>query len=260
VAYGGAEPGLEAELFREQLGRAGVDPDVRELIMAVIGPGAGVIAVVGDVLLFQVVGVQVEQVGYTGIHYKVTVVNPPGTSLGTIVSTLDSLYAPIVKNMLCAAATYQGAMLRRVWPLPPSPPAAEDTSRGPGLVAGELMPRQVAGVVSKFTAIAGRAFRGRAYTFFPSEDSNTANGTPSGAYLTSLDALASLMTQTHVIALGGSVTIQPVLFHRGSTLDPPDPAVPLEGSTTPIAGCRRRTGWGTQRKRGYFGRPNTPPF
>lgn len=220
--------------------------------MAVIGPGSGYAPSAGNLLHYQLVAQQSEQVAYTGWHYRISLVNPPNPTLGEIVAALDQVFAPLYIALLSSEAIYRGSMIRKVFPLAPSAPAADNTRTAPGGVVGTLLPRQTSGVISKQTLVAGAAFRGRCYTAFGAQTSSQSNGIPTAAYVTSLTALANAIAGTrHVISLG-TCDLVPCLMHR--------PPRHVLGDTTDISRCLAKALWGTQRRRGSFGRPNTAPF
>lgn len=220
--------------------------------MASTGPGRFVTVATGDILLYQMVCQQSEQVAYTGIHYRVGTVNLPAPTLGELVQGLDQVFASLIKNLVSSEAQYKGSILRRVWPKPPSPMAGVIDAAGPGLVVGTLMARQVSGVISKVTALAGRAYRGRCYTPFPAIASNVSNGVPTPVFLTALNALATELAEVQTIIAVAPVDLHPVIYHKGPK--------PPEGTYHDLIGTKGRQFWATQRRRGSFGRPNSSPI
>jgi hypothetical protein len=120
-----------------------------------------------------------------------------------------------------------------------------------GTAAGNPIPNQVSGIITKTTAFAGRANRGRTYVPFPAASFNLApNDTPTAAYVALLDALGIVLFAPMALTLGAdTVNVTPVLFHRRT------------GFNTPITNFRSRQLWATQRRRGNYGTANTlPPF
>lgn len=219
--------------------------------MAATGPGANFgVNIVGEIIRADVVSyfATLSQVGMYSNHYRVSAVTGAGTTLGAIASQLDVLFRALTKAVLASNATYRGVVARMIWPAPPSPPAIESANFGPGLVAGDAMALQVAGVISLYTQFAGRAYRGRRYIPFPSETDNGPNGIPTAGYLAGLDAIKNQLLQTLTVGAADSVTLVPCLFHR------------RDNSTNDLRGGLSRTGWGTQRRRSYFGRQNPQPF
>ena len=123
--------------------------------MALVGPGVNFDVTPGHVLLYQVVAQAGDQTGYAGIHYRVANTSGQSVSLGELVLGLDGVFAPLMKPLLGLQASYRGSQIRNVWPLPLSPIAASTGAQGPGQGAGDLLPRQTAGVISKVTRFAG---------------------------------------------------------------------------------------------------------
>lgn len=217
--------------------------------MAPTGPGQGV--VIGPIVgvLEVTIGTWItNQQGLMVRHYENSAYTGEGSTLGAIATRLSTLLAPLVKPLLAVGATYRGIRVRRIDPLPPSPPAYELADQGPGTVAGDLMSPQTAGLITIGTAFAGRAYRGRAYIPFPSETDNDATGIPIPGYRTRADALALQLRTTVVVGTVDSVTLIPVLWHRKTR------------TTTDITSSSTRPGWATQRRRGFFGRQNPIPF
>jgi len=116
-----------------------------------------------------------------------------------------------------------------------------------GLVAGDHMPGQIAGLVSLKSERGGPAFRARKYIPFASEGSNNADGEPSVTYVAALDTVADLYCQRFNIAgAGGAGGVIPVMRFL-STL--PDDEL--------VFG-QARVEWASQRRRSDFGAKNSP--
>jgi hypothetical protein len=156
---------------------------------------------------------------------------------------------PLFKAYLPTTATWYGAKVRRVTPLPPSFPASSRAATGIGSVASDPLPKQVALVVTKQTGLGGRRYRGRMYLPFWHEGYNSAGNRPEAAAITAGDNIATLfLTLQTVVGAGGSANLLPVLYHRATR-------------TYDIITSHRTNGiWGTQRRRGDYGRLNSPGF
>lgn len=118
-----------------------------------------------------------------------------------------------------------------------------------GGLAGDVLPTQTAGLITKRTAVPGRRGRGRAYIPFPTESYNDANGLPTNAYMTPAGALAFSISQSVLVGtlIDGNY-LDPVILHRDT------------GGTSDILATLARQKWATQRRRGSYGRPNVSPF
>lgn len=180
-------------------------------------------------------------------HWRVSAEVAPAATHAQIAANLDTSIAPLYKAVLSTSATYRGVAVRRIFPLPPTIEAIANANLGAGTIAGDPLPKQTAGVVTFRTALAGRKFRGRFYAAFPAESDNNASTLPSNAYVAGLALLGGVFTLSRTIPNGaGSTTIDPVIWHRRtSTFDV-------------ITNIVARTIWGTQRRRGDYGRPNPP--
>jgi len=121
--------------------------------------------------------------------------------------------------------------------------------------ASDLLPRQVAGLVVKRTGFVGKRNRGRLYIPFPSEDMNeNVTGVPTDQYVTDLTGLAINLMPPGGGGLGNTGDTPlwvwvPVLFSP-STID--------ASLQPPIMDTFGRKAWATQRRRGSFGKANSP--
>lgn len=157
------------------------------------------------------------------------------------------------KALLSDDAIYRGFQMGRAYPKPPTRPNHTIVGAGSGSVVGEILPRQVSGIISFQTDFAGPKFRGRLYIPFPSEASSEAVlGTPVASYVTALDTLAALLVAGFAVAPGGgnSCTMAHVIYHRDN--EPPTYDLVREGFG--------REKWATQKRRGSYGQPNVAPF
>lgn len=162
---------------------------------------------------------------------------------------LDSEWGTLFKNLISDDAIYRGVSVQRFKPIPVTVPAVSIVSQGTGSVAGEVLPKQVSGVLTLRTAFAGPGFRGRLYIPFPSETHNQVPGRPEEDYLTALTVLGNQIVDADtVVGAGGNATVHSVLYHR--ELDTFDR----------LTGFVARPRWGTQQRRGDYGKQNVVPF
>lgn len=185
-------------------------------------------------------------------HYRVTTAENLSQPQGDLAVHFDSNHVGFIKALLATSATYRGVQVQRIWPLPRTFPSVVTASAGAGTGAvGDPLPRQTSGIITLNTEFAGRAFRGRIYLPFPSEGANDVDGTPTAAYLTSLQAFATDLATTESIADAGAnlVVLTPVIYHF---LQP--------GTSHTVTAGVARDKWATQRRRGAYGNPNSSPI
>lgn len=161
-------------------------------------------------------------------------------------SQMGSLMQPLLSN----GAQYYGTQVYLMNPIGPAP--RPDSFKG-NTVAGTggagLMPTQVSGLISFYTPQLGKVGQGRAYIPFPSLAAGQSDGTPTPEYLANLSALATFLRVLNNITAGAiSGDFEHVLYQGGS-------ATPLF-----ITDATPRDAFATQRRRGAYGRVNTPPF
>lgn len=179
------------------------------------------------------------------LHFRVVASTGGGVTDQFAVTTLSLLLEDEYKALLCSAATFKGLNLQRVSPTPATAPVSEVGNSGPGLVTGDPLPKQVCGVITFKTAFAGRKFRGRIYSPFPSETDNDADSTPINTYVTRLATLGTQFISEIQLNDGTNTSnIRFGVFHRATTT--------IDNIVTRFANDR----WGTQRRRGDYGRTN----
>lgn len=204
-----------------------------------------------DVLAVKVACFSNGQLGLNVHHYEVQARTGFGTTDLFAAVYFDNLFAPLYKALLGNNASYYGVNVQVVSRVAKLASVTSAFNTGVGSGVTECLPGQVCGVISKTTALAGRARRGRAYVPFPARQFNDlVLDLPTAGYKLLLDALADAMDNAHVIGgVGSSDTLFPVLFR------------PATGVRQTIRQCVARRAWGTQRRRGNYGSPNAfPPF
>jgi len=190
-----------------------------------------------------------DQVAINVLHYQVTA--QTGTlKLDTdLAARLDAILGPLYVALLCVESEYRGVGVQRINPIPPTTEVYANIQADTGAVAGDLLPRQSAGLISKRTGLAGRKYRGRVYVPFASEAGNDATGTPANAYLVSLLALSDALEVPVVVGTApNETTLTPILWHR------------LSSTFDVITECSINDKWASQRRRGSYGRTNTSPI
>lgn len=207
-----------------------------------------------DITLNQIVAVRVgckagSQTAINVLHYRSTSL-VAGASVTTleIATRFSNLMNAPYKALMSVNASFAGVGCARIVPGPRTLEDLYVVHAGAGSTVGDVLPRQVCGVITKRTNFAGRKYRGRAYIPFPSETDNDVNGRPGNVYQTGLTTLANgICDEFTVTGALGTIVFKPVLFHKkDSTFDL-------------VTSHVERDRWGTQRRRGDYGQPNVWP-
>lgn len=190
-----------------------------------------------------------DQLAVNVFHYQVTQQNGALKTDSDFAARADFVLGGLYADLLSSQAEYRGCGVQRINPIPPTTEVYANVQAQAGAVAGDLLPRQASGLISKRTGIAGRKYRGRAYIPFPSEAHNEADGTPADAYLVALLALSDVLEVPMVVGTApNDTTLSPILWHR------------LSSTYDLITSMTTNDKWATQRRRGSYGRTNTPPI
>lgn len=183
------------------------------------------------------------------------VIDPTTYNAGVYDSALVALYDGVIaatyKACLSDSVRYNGVQLtyRNVRPLPLTEYSNGNAGAGTGGVG--LAPTQVRGLTKKLTALAGRQYRGRIFFPFVSAADVGITGLPAGAYT---GAMSAFITAGYPVAgasftsAGGVVKLLPVLWNR------------QHSTTTPITAFQYEQFFGTQKRSGSLGRPNSSPI
>lgn len=200
---------------------------------------------VGDILSLRAHTFYQNQAGVNQFAYKVTtVVGAP--SLQGILDTWSADAAAAYLQWLTPGAEYEGLKGMVIRGTTKYLPTISTAGRGTSVVVGIPHPKQISGLTTKVTELAGRANRGRVYWPFPWTDTNDNSGAPTPLQVTLMTTLAGTFLAVTTKAAGvDSATFQPVLLHKVPTLAP-----------TPILTSLTAAKWATQRRRGDYGRPN----
>lgn len=192
------------------------------------------------------------QIGLNTLYFRETITGDPVDPLLSLANALDAAFETPLKAWMSPKARYRGVEVRLVDPTLGLPFPAT-TNDGPGVTGLVNIPQQVSGVVSYYTAIVNKSGRGRSYIPFPNDTSSNDEGYINNAGLALLQAVLTPYIANYVIP-GFSMpsTYEPV--HRRSA---GTPGVFLY-DTIILSEARKR--FGTQRRRGQYGRQNVPPF
>jgi len=213
-------------------------------------PSFGPVLAVGNIVQVTSWCQTTDQAGLNLFHYKVVSVLPTDTPLSFVRDKLQAAgYGAALAALLSVKATYLGSLYRVLKPTL-SLNVPDDTGNAVGTVAGDMLPRQVAGFFRKKSSVAGRRKGGRYYIPFPGEGDSDANSIPTNGYLARLDTLAAILTSSLVTTVGAdSIQLDPLIYNR---------KVPADSSPWNV--FQHIQAWATQRRRGSFGKTNAPPF
>lgn len=207
-----------------------------------------------DILLVKYHCYSTNQLGLNVRHYRFDQILPGDITDQEIADQVSADIGPFYILCMPGAASYIGLTVQRYRPFPTAP-LVSTIGAGVGTVAGEILPRQVSGIITLGTGLPGRSRRGRAYVPFPSENDTDADGTPAGAYVGNLNTLGAKFGASTIItgASGGTAQLTGIILSTGAVPPPvPDFAV--------ITSVTARDKWATQRKRGTYGQANARPF
>lgn len=193
------------------------------------------------------------QIGINIRYFTVTAETNPLGNEGQLIDALDLQISPFYKALTSALVFYSGSDIQNISGVLPHPvQSGSQDNAGNGTAGASSLPSQASGIIKTVTRFTGRGFRGRSYVPFPPTnalDETTNPATPSAAYVTSLQGLATYCSGSQVVPalVGGfTTTIQWVLFHV-RTLTYSDI---VDGFAEKM--------FATQKRRGNFGRTNAP--
>jgi len=207
-----------------------------------------VINTLGQIVEVRVYCTEGDQTAVNVRHFEVTSVAGTGTMFSDMLQYYDGLFMASYPQLLNGGAFYSGLTLQRIFPGPKSSLAYGSQTAGAGTGGADPLPSQVCGVVSFRSPLSGPRNRGRMYVPFPPKALCDADGTPTPGYLDGLDGLGDVFTGTDEIGGGGnSVQQSSIILHRADM------------TRTRFIQWVRRDKWGTQRRRGNYGKPNESP-
>lgn len=203
---------------------------------------------IGDIYQLRVATDEPPQCAINILHFSCTGQVGPGATLGDIAGLFASRIAARWKALIAAPATFRGVGCRLVWPTPTiEVPDTADAGAGTAGTVG--LPPQTCGIVSIRNGLPGRHGRGRMYLPFPAADDNMGNGIPSAGYAIRMALLVgTLLTPFTTGGGGASTTLAWSIYNKAAH------------TSALVTSQSLAAGWGTQRRRGFFGRPNPPPF
>jgi hypothetical protein len=216
----------------------------------------GVAPQVGDLLAVTHVWTCQQQVAENTLHYLVSGVANGGSTIADVAKSFAAAASVVANDILPNIATYHGAMCRNL--VTPQTRTAKWQGTAAGVVGPSVVPKQVSAIFSIYSALGGPKNRGRIFMpFLPIAFANSA-GALSNQGITAYGlAIPNLCPKSLVVdGQGGTLSLTLVIRHgRGPVANPVPPGtftVASEVVIQPILG--------TQRKRGDYGRINSPGF
>lgn len=211
----------------------------------------------GDVVLTRTVCSFAGQVSMNVAGWTVGTVVAAGVTLLEIADDLDAFFSAVYPALLTNNAQYYGLGARKFVGQRLSLEFAGTANVSAGTGGATPLPTQTCGMVTKQSAVAGPAGRGRIYVPFPDASMNAAPGIPTAGYMTNLGLMAARYANPRVVVgAGGSVTLTPAIVRYPR----PNLPTPILLGTTPWANATARQKWATHRTRGVYGRLNSLPF
>jgi hypothetical protein len=193
------------------------------------------------------------QVAINTVYYLTASIGSPPSTDQDLADSVSAAVATAIRACMTNSATYKGCLVQRVNPRPPQVDVVSVVGAGSGSGGTTPIPHQVSGVLSWYTASAGRQHRGRIFVPFPDISSDDTDRTPTVTYTTNITAVGTALRTVTALATGGrTATVNFVLAHKQL----PGP-IWSSASITAILGQKK---WGTQRRRGNYGRANTSPI
>lgn len=201
------------------------------------------------------------QVCINTVYLQVAVSPGIGTmSEQSMCDAVSLAFSAYYVDYLTITAVYYGCSMQLVNPVPATEPIPLFSRVGThaGAVAGNPLPLQVSGVITIKTAFAGRHYRGRIYPGFLPASYSDATGAALPVMVTNMTLLANALQSTIAYTSGANiVNLFAVLRSAVQVLVPPAPKTVFYSPITSALPVQR---FATQRRRGQYGRINSPPF
>lgn len=203
---------------------------------------------VGDILQMRNVWYTPTQIGMNVLHYVVSARTGAGATLAELANSMAPAFQAPAKAIISAAARYRGVGFTNI----SAPRTLEYANTGSdiqGTGGATLAPTQSSLVIHWGTQMAGRKFRGRSYLPFPSTGDMNADGTPTTSYISRCTTMmATYATWGPVTGAGGTTSVVLVIYHR------------VGGGFDQVVLGTNTQKFGTQRRRGMYGRLNSVPW
>lgn len=202
----------------------------------------------GMILSARIVCAAGDQIGVNVLWYVVSGVSGAPHLDSEVATALDNALAVPYKTWLTVNANYRGVGVSIVKPVR-FVEVIGNAGAGAGTTAGDMLPRQISGLISFLTPNAGHQYRGRIYPPFLPRTYTDANGKALALLATNLAGIRAAIPNLITLGAIPNVTnLQHVIYHRKTN------------TTTPVNFYLSHTLTATQRRRGDEGRTNVTPF
>lgn len=195
------------------------------------------------------------QISVNVMHYRMTSQGSSAPDLDEIAASFSNHFNAGYQLIMPASCTYRGTGVKNLT-LPATEEHVSKASSGPGLASGTELPQQVSYVINFKTGLAGKGHRGRIYPGFVPTSHVNSSGNMSAAGITAIQLAASNIPITWTAGSGGvtGTYVLIVLRRQANKLPLPFPTWDNVNLVT------ARLQFGTQRRRGDFGRQNAVPL
>lgn len=184
--------------------------------------------------------------------FRIRAVVAPGMEVTDqqVINTLGFIVGPLYKAYLASNCRYSGATIRRVLGGGDQPKSKWSVvEAGVGLSDPPVLPRQAALLLSLYTDLAGRKYRGRTYWPFIPSEYLSADGTPAPVLLGLVDSITTvILADTNIPGAGINVITVQFGLH------------PAGGTWQQFRTALLHDQFATQRPRSDFGQMNKSPF
>jgi len=191
-----------------------------------------------------------DQISLNVLHYRVNSVAGGGLNLTAIASQLGAAAATVYRAWMPATAEAELITLQNLTP-PITPAFAGTGFAGAGTADGDLVPRQVSGLITERTSLGGRNQIGRIYVGFVANAYIDTAGELTGGGIGFLQAIADVLGPGFTANVGATQTILDMIVRHPDAGGPP----PLPNGTLVVT-LTAQTRTATQKRRGDYGRPN----
>jgi hypothetical protein len=204
---------------------------------------------IGDVIKATIICADSEQASYNTVYYEVTGVGATIAVLGDFAESFSTAVEAPFKAILSDTAAYGGVRTQIVFPLPLKAAALNYLHQGPGTGGVIGMARQASSLITWRTDLAGPGFRGRIYLPFPPTDAAQGGGFASAVFQAKCQAVADAIRNFTAVAgaAGATATVRQILWKKAGQVK------------TPVISGTAGNLFATQKRRGSYGRPNSPP-
>jgi hypothetical protein len=190
------------------------------------------------------------QAAVNTVHYGVDSVGSPAATDQDLANILEANIATAWKATLWDSATFNGLQVRILARSPLPVGVFANAHAGVGTNGANGFPSQVAGLIQWQTRFTGRRFRGRIYMPFPATGNATSAGQPDNTQLALYVTAGNLLLAMTGLSVGGrTAALHLALAHKTNPV-----------TATQIQSLTVSSKYGTQRKRGAFGRANSSPI